>query len=214
MQERIANKRSSKISPELQEMISNLVVDVVEKNQKFNSQKKWIKKYANIEGLDAEQLVSDLEVYFDEILKKSDDYDKIREQGEAAYIPQKQTVLIIDNIIREKIGKVKKELEEAEQEQDYLEEQIKFLENNNQQNNAEIEALRKQAKKSLAWAIVFTIIFNVLFGVIAVIYASKAKTHIQNHNILECKENLRKATLFKWISVVVSALFIIFTLIT
>ncbi len=125
MQDRIANNKESRISPELQEMLGNLVIDVVEKNQAFNSQKKWIKKYASIEGLDAEQLVSNLENYFNEISKNNIDNEKIRELGEAVYITDNQIKLTVEKVI-DKRHKIAEE-EQRKQEQKRKEKQKKII---------------------------------------------------------------------------------------
>ncbi len=65
MQERIANNRQSRISPELQEYINELVKEVVLNGKDFNSQKKWLKKYVEAENGDFDTLNENLEEFIE-----------------------------------------------------------------------------------------------------------------------------------------------------
>ncbi len=65
MQERTANNKQSRISPELQEYINELVKEVVLNGKDFNSQKKWLKKYVEAENGDFDTLSENLNSMFE-----------------------------------------------------------------------------------------------------------------------------------------------------
>ncbi len=68
MRDKTANNRQSRISSELQEYINELVKEVVLNGKDFNSQKKWLKKYAEAESKDYKAIEQEILDFF-ELLK-------------------------------------------------------------------------------------------------------------------------------------------------
>ncbi len=65
MQERTANNKQARISLELQEYINELVKEVILNGKDFNSQKKWLKKYVEVENGDFDTLNESLEEFLE-----------------------------------------------------------------------------------------------------------------------------------------------------